>query len=659
LACGKCHPGGGPLETDREGHRYDEYMKKKGYKPGGNNDFDGDYYKAFWSKTGVLEADCLICHLPGYKFEERAKQIQLFNFRWAATAGAGLGTVIGSVKQGEVPKVVYNLKFFDSQGRVKLPIVREVPRENCLFCHTESDYKKRGASYKARDDVHTRAGLRCVDCHKAGSQAKDNKIRGVEKHEIGKGDDPGDFVRDDLDNTVRQCMDCHGKGLHGAPIALHKGLPPRHLEKLACQTCHVPYRSVKAALIQDATHYNPAPGIYPPPKRIWTFYGPDGKPWNYYGELHREGNTFQRVFNYTPVKVWYKGKIWPVNRVHSIWVGIIRPGVSGIDMVSMIDFFKMWKAHIDNPEKFPGLNEIKDDNNDGVPEVNRPAEIKGLLKEVRNYLKSSGKLSNQERVVLVKDASYTEDGEHWVKLKHFPWEATPYASVFKYSHDIYPAKAALGAKGCTDCHSLSSSFFNRPVLVDLWDAQGKLHFEPNYKLLGYSKMAVYAGAFRQEVLEPVFYYSLIGVFILLGIWIAFCGLRLDFEALSIIPAWPTGQLMLLILILAIFGPAIIVVLGKFIPSAILGHIAFIHKVAGILGLLAAIYLLICRQEKNFAFILGIIVMIYQAVTGGVLLFCDDGNLRQVAFTLHDLGALVGVVLAALVILAKSFRFSRS
>jgi len=94
-------------------------------------------------------------------------------------------------------------------------------------------------------------------------------------------------------------------------------------------------------------------------------------------------------------------------------------------MVFMADFFKMWKAHVDNPEKFPALSEIKDDNSDGVPEVNRPAEVRALLKEVRNYLKSSGKLSKQDKVVLVKDASYTEDGEHWKKLDHFPWEATP------------------------------------------------------------------------------------------------------------------------------------------------------------------------------------------------------------------------------------------
>ncbi|WP_068550524.1 cytochrome c3 family protein [Thermosulfidibacter takaii] len=656
LACGKCHPGGGPLETDRDGHRYDEYMKQKGYKPGGDNDLDGDYYKAFWSKTGVLEADCLLCHLPGYNYEERVKQIKEFNFRWAATAGSGIARVIGSVKRGETSEVVYNLKYFDSQGRVKLPIVREIPRDNCLFCHEESDYKKRGASYKARDDVHTRAGLRCVDCHKAGSQAKDKRIAGVEKHEIGKGDDPGDFVKDELDNTVRQCMDCHEKGLQGAPKAVHKELLLRHLEKLACQTCHVPFRSVKAALIQDATVFNPAPGIWPSPKRIWTFYGPDGKPWNYYGELHREGNAFQRVFTFVPERIWYKGKIWPVNRVHSIWVGIIRPKVPGIDMVYMVDYFKMWSAHRSDPKnRFPQLEEIKDDNGDGVPEVNRPTEVKALLSAVKAYLTAEGKLGEQDRLVLVKDDAYTQDGINWTTLDKFPWEATPYASVFKFSHDIYPAKSALGAKGCTDCHSYSSSFFNRPVLVGLWDTKGKLHYEPNYKLLGYSKLSVDAGAFRQEILEPVLYYGFIVVFLILGFFIAFRGFFLNFDSLSRLLASPTGRLAISILFVAIFGPAITVVLGKFISSAGLGYLGLIHKVAGVLAFLLAIYLLLSKGEKGWAFGLGTLLMLYQAVTGGILIFSDSGNLRQIIFTLHDIGALLAVVLAGLVVIFNLFR----
>ncbi len=49
-------------------------------------------------------------------------------------------------------------------------------------------------------------------------------------------------------------------------------------------------------------------------------------------------------------------------------------------------------------------------------------------------------------------------------------------------------------------------------------------------------------------------------------------------------------------------------------------------------------------------------MFYQAVTGGILLFSDDGNLRQIVFTLHDLGALVAVVWAGVVLLCKALNF---
>jgi hypothetical protein len=72
--CGSCHPGGGPAEFDRTGNRYDHWMQdaRNGLSPGADNGLDGDYYKSRWSETGVMEADCLLCHLPGYRYSERA-----------------------------------------------------------------------------------------------------------------------------------------------------------------------------------------------------------------------------------------------------------------------------------------------------------------------------------------------------------------------------------------------------------------------------------------------------------------------------------------------------------------------------------------------------------------------------------------------------------
>ena len=105
--CGVCHPGGGPLELDRDGHRYDQHMNERGMTPGGENDLDGDYYKARWSESGVVEADCLLCHMPEYDSSERNRQLQALNFKWAAAAGARLAMVKGSVAAGEPVTVTY------------------------------------------------------------------------------------------------------------------------------------------------------------------------------------------------------------------------------------------------------------------------------------------------------------------------------------------------------------------------------------------------------------------------------------------------------------------------------------------------------------------------------------------------------------------------
>jgi len=65
---------------------------------------DGDYSSRFtpdgksaFRQSGVVEADCMICHNPGYRLEERSEQLYRRNYRWAASAGAGLGNVSGAV----------------------------------------------------------------------------------------------------------------------------------------------------------------------------------------------------------------------------------------------------------------------------------------------------------------------------------------------------------------------------------------------------------------------------------------------------------------------------------------------------------------------------------------------------------------------------------
>lgn len=519
--CGNCHPGGGPLEFDRDGLRYDERMRDPGASltSGGDNGFDGDYFKARWSETGVIEADCLLCHMPEYDFGKRNAQLADLNFHWAATAGARLGTVNGKVTANESPTVAYDLSRFDSEGNVILHIAPQPRNDTCLNCHFKPDWKKRGAGYSTRTDVHMAAGLLCVDCHAAGSKAADPRIRGKEVHQFGKGDDPSGFVRNDLDDTVRRCEACHLEGWRNAPRAAHEWLPPMHMEKLSCQACHIPNRAVKSALVQASDVYNAAPRISPPGKHIWTFYDQEMQFWNHYGELDLF-SAHDKPTNVTqPTLALYKGKIYPVNRVHSTFVGYEEPGQSGLRQLFMKDFFTMWKEHRGDPaNKYRQLAEISDDNGDGAPEVNRPEEIDALLAACKDYLTGTKFPLEGKRLVWVSDSRAYYSSTESRDLPHGEHEATAYASVYKFSHDIAPARAALGAGGCTDCHCSASPFFDRPVLAQAFQASGgQPRWVPNHQILGLGRGWIWAGAVREQTLKPLMYLLLA---MLAVVWLA-------------------------------------------------------------------------------------------------------------------------------------------
>jgi len=515
--CGKCHPGGGSAEYDRQGKRYDRRMRDpdSGLTPGGENGLDGDYYKARWSETGVLEADCLLCHFPQYDHTLRGKQVMSLNFRWAPTAGAGLAAVTGSIKAGGPVKVEYDKARFGPDGKIEPHIVREPRNEACLSCHAKPGWKKRGANFRARTDVHLRAGMKCVDCHPAGRRALDPRIRGKENHEFAKGDDPGGHVRDDLNNTMRTCADCHRTGHLGAPVAKHLWLPPLHLDSIACQTCHIPQRAVKAALVQAGDVFNPGTKIPTKGKHLWTFYGPDGAYWNHYGDLEMMGYDDKPTDAYRPGLIRYKGKIYPANRVHTAWPAIEIEGKTGLMMPKMGDIHAMWTAHRKDPSEYPQLARIADDNGDGVSEVNRPEEIDALIASVTEMLNATGYPMKGKRVLWVMDDRAYSSGREFRVLPKHTWEASPYGNVHTYNHDVFPAKAALGTNGCTDCHRPGSEFFFAPVVKYRFDESGKAVTVPQYSLLGIGGTWARAGAWREAYLKPVLYGLLVVVACLL------------------------------------------------------------------------------------------------------------------------------------------------
>lgn len=239
-SCGVCHPGGGPAELDRGGRRYDWVLSQEPVMA--DYTYDGDYYQSRWDESGVVEADCFICHLENYEYSLRAQQIKKLNYKWATTEAAGLGHVEGAVIDDEVPSVVYNTNLFGADGKVHLHIQRPTDRA-CMFCHTMSSVQKRGTTWHNPfiEDVHSDIGIACTDCHP-----------GDIRHNFAKGDSVNLATRNDLDNTMQSCEECHyeSKGL-GAPDYDHPGIPPIHFERMSCESCHVTTRPFLSARVID------------------------------------------------------------------------------------------------------------------------------------------------------------------------------------------------------------------------------------------------------------------------------------------------------------------------------------------------------------------------------------------------------------------------
>jgi hypothetical protein len=654
--CATCHPGGGPLEYDREGFRYDKHMDSLGYSAGGINNFDGDYYQAHWNRSGVIEADCNLCHLPEYDYKTRNEHLAKFNFKWMATVGSGLAAVEGSIKDTIEVKLKYNLAKFSPDGRVSMHLVREPRNETCLNCHSKPQWKKRGSSFTEFTDVHIAKGVKCVDCHSAGSMAVDERIKGKEVHQFGKGDDPSGWLRNDLDNTMRTCKDCHLTGYLNAPTAKHTWLPDLHLDKLSCQVCHIPTRKVKSALVQVSDVYNPGTKIAPPAKYIWTFYDQDMNYWNHYGELAMFTARDQPSDPFIPQYTKYKGQIFPVNAVHSAWPGIYTEGKKGLDQPRMRDIYGMWMAHKKDKSKYPELSKITDNNHDTVPEVNTPEEIDAFINSVTACLTDVGYDLSGRKVVWVNDDRMYLNGMDYKMLEKEKWESSPYASVYKYSHDVFPAKAGLGTNGCTDCHSFKSDLFYAQVVKYPFGDDGNPVMELQYKKLDMNGFMVGLSAFREQVVKSFEYPAIIFLFLTIFISIA-CYLNKKQNFLPV-----SSKQLLIVYGLMVSGLALVYlkpdVNTYILPSRL--TLDTNHFIITILALLAGAFTWIRMKKENAS---GSLLsklqalFIILAIISGLLMMIKFDLIYQivrVAYTIFDLSVVLSVVISIIYLINDQF-----
>lgn len=299
-ACGSCHPGGGPAETDDLGRRMDTV------DPATTQPLD-IYYHYYdkiqgklrtwdWRESGVAEVNCFMCHTPNYNEALRTEYIRDGYFGDAFSASlVDTGVVEEDEDSGELK---YIPEAFDANGFVKknLLALTKPGVQQCGQCHgfaavgeqanqirpfyEDGDIrrgtKKMGriwssglikdsdASIPGKEkldfpwDAHAAKGLICVDCHfSRNNPAK--MVRPLEKahlryspkttswpdylrhpdHSFAKGSTYPETVRSDLSFSMRTCTNCHD------PMAGHHSWLPyaeHHFKRLSCETCHVPYK---------------------------------------------------------------------------------------------------------------------------------------------------------------------------------------------------------------------------------------------------------------------------------------------------------------------------------------------------------------------------------------------------------------------------------
>jgi hypothetical protein len=423
--------------------------------------------------SGKLEINCLSCHNGHYSQDQGgpsgyAVQIVRENFRWAAAASGGIASVTGSAKDmpstydpffpeppaGKTPPTVtYRKDAFDQENRVSFNIVREVRNQRCYFCHSNVYYESGGKEkWSADEDIHLTAGLKCVDCHRNG--LNHNIIRGY----------PGEPPDPNNRQVVRTstCEGCHlGAdqpdrplgGRLGAPVPMHKGIPPAHFKKLTCTACHSgPWPGEKTVLAKTSRSHrlgtpnvNKAEEMLPHIVAPVLVKGSDGK--------------------IAPHKV-----VWP-----AYWGTLQDQNVAPIAYATVEKVVGAVFAGLEFPASgdWPRLT---------------IENIKAALKALASDRSLGGSV-----VYVSAGKVFRLDDSGGVAVEADHRAAAPY--LWPIGHNVRPAAQSLGARQCEDCHSPTAPFFSGEVridsaldseagvfkrMIDLYEADGPVYVRVNW-----------------------------------------------------------------------------------------------------------------------------------------------------------------------------------
>ena len=464
-SCGVCHPGGGWGENDRKGNLYynSDTQKLGSSLSEANPVLDGDYtpysggeigYGAPWDESGVSEADCLICHLKGYQWKERAAALQGRHFMFGPAAGAGWAffkTASAGAPDSKADQVTvdYSKKELADFENLNQKILRKPPDENCWACHATPDGKQRGQQWSSETDVHKAKGLTCLSCHPSDRN-----------HNFAKGNSIQQTVRDDLDNTMPSCEDCHYKGRDKRAPRFKHPFSPRHMKRIACQTCHIPICPAPADLVYDLASSG-STVLYDTSRFLSQSPGDPRRP---LPPGESAGGWYPSIRD-------YNGRLVPTKPLVVVYWGDLD------EKSNVVRPLLLWK--IRELKKLA----LRDDNGDGILEVNSLEEIKLFLQALKTNDKFGNPLANQP--ALIKGGFlYRLDKKGEVeKTKHEQADLLDYS----LSHNVVSGASVLGSRGCQDCHTRNSPFFLRKVLLDPFDERGRAVYVETWERLGFDR----------------------------------------------------------------------------------------------------------------------------------------------------------------------------
>lgn len=452
----------------------------------------GDEDAGRFQISGALGIDCLVCHASGraFRHETYAEQIEEQNFAWASSAAIGWAEVTGSTSRlpddfdvladgarDQLPKVSWNPARFEPDGKVFVDVQRAPEDAACYRCHTtrwtdafavkdatsgsspgDSEADPAATSFAqdvgphwARDpDVHQSAGLSCVDCHPNGIDHQ--TVRGLKEESHSLVSVAASF----------SCRGCHlgdeRGGRFGAPKPEHKGLPPIHLETMSCTACHSGALPAMEALgvqtskahafaiatqtrtdqdppaIVEPVYLRAADGLITPHRMMWpAFFGfeQDGVvsplgPEEAYDALKK-------------AKVRIRGDF-------RVEIGAVKFGTAERVQAIGEDAAKKTDADLDPPERVALAAFERRLSEEAVQD-----NVKRALAYLRESRPEEG-----TPIYVSGGKSYRVGEDDRLTVKEIE-AARPYA--WPIAHRVRPARQALGARGCTECHAADAPFF--------------------------------------------------------------------------------------------------------------------------------------------------------------------------------------------------------